>query len=66
MLLAISKAKFQLEPGSVIIQYLMELSFVELSVIIGLLLKEKKVSLCVNHTFISEKGIGFVQNADIQ
>ena len=44
----------------------MELSFVELSVIIGLLLKEKKVSLCVNHTFISEKGIGFVQNADIQ
>ena len=44
----------------------MELSFVELSVIIGLLLKEKKVSLCVNHTFISEKGIGFVQNSDIQ
>ena len=34
----------------------MELSFVELSVIIGLLLKEKKVSLCINHAFISEKG----------
>ena len=34
----------------------MELSLVELSVIIGLLLKEKKVSLCINHAFISEKG----------
>ena len=34
----------------------MELSFVELSAIIGLLLKEKKVSLCINHAFIFEKG----------
>lgn len=34
----------------------MELSFVELSVIIGLLLKEKKISLRINHAFLSEKG----------